>query len=106
MSKETIILEIKTQEAKKLKNNNKKMDHIQLLREQIIKTDVEELCHLVAKLVGDEVQFFYKSWICNMTGTGGPVELEVKYEQINLYDFDENRLNEILEIILKNNIVL
>ena len=106
MSKETIISEIKAREAEKLKNNNKKEDHIKLLEEHPIGTDIDELCHLVAKLFEDEVQFFYKSWICNTTGTGRPLASEVRYKQINLYDFDESRLNEILKTILSNNIVL
>ncbi|WP_288217983.1 hypothetical protein [uncultured Fusobacterium sp.] len=97
--KEKLILEIQEIEAKKLKVNKKKEDHIKLLREISQGTDLDELCHLVAKLKDDKVIFFYKTWICDTRGIGGIVENDAKYELVDISTFDEEKLKEILNIV-------
>lgn len=97
--KEELISEIQEMETKKLKANKKKEDHIKLLHEISQGTDVDELCHLVAKLKDDKVTFFYKNWICDTRGIGGRVEKDVEYELVDISTFDEEKLKEILNIV-------
>ncbi|MDP0506070.1 MAG: hypothetical protein Q7K47_02460 [Fusobacterium sp. JB019] len=104
--KEKIILEIKKREMEKLEANNKKEDCIKTLKDIPMGTDVDELCQLVAKRERDGIKFYNKTWICDMRGFGGPTERDSKYELIDIATFNEEELNEILEIVKSSKYII
>lgn len=106
MSKEEIILEIKKVELEKLKKNEKKVDHIKKISETSLGTDIDQMRHLIAKLNGDEIEFFYRDWICDMRGIGGGFDDKRKDTPTTLEEFTVKELEELLTSVKNSNIVL
>ncbi len=106
MNKEEIILEIKKVELEKLKKNKKKVDHIKKISETSLGTDLDQMRHLIAKLNGDEIAFFYRDWICDTRGIGGGFDDKRKDTPTTLEESTVEELEKLLSSVKKNNIVL
>lgn len=106
MTKEEIISEIKKIELKKLKENKKKVDYFKEINKTSIGRNRYQMRHLIAKLNGDEIEFFYRDWICDTDGIGGGFDDKRKDTPTTLEEFTVDKLEELLSDVKKLKIVL